>query len=238
MISLKNLLKKPKQVVQKSKRAAQKQFVEKPKQFVQNSTKRFIKSELFLKYKPRVEQSELFKKAKPKIEKPIKAYKRRKHKAAKKREDLRNAPGLRAFKEKWFASLIKGAETIEDPVNKLHELNAATFRINEYFASKGTPKKSSRIVKAVRTRKGPDPEIAAHEQRVYALQSQIDKMIDEIIENNVEAIAKSPNKAWVISPPRVAKQFAIAAERHAAKTSKAVPPANRVADKIEGHENV
>ena len=134
----------------------------------------------------------------------------------KKRQDL----GEVSYRERSFPEYIERALAQKDPFQKIHDLNAVYRRIDDYLASiSPVPPKGNKVVRTVRTsfRKKRPQEAKSHKEKMHDLQDQICRMVDEIVEKNVEAIAKNPNRIWILSTQRVGQKFAMEAKKQGVK---------------------
>ena len=136
----------------------------------------------------------------------------------KKRQDL----GEVGYRERSFPEYIERALAQEDLFLKIRDLHVVHRRIEEYLLSIQPPRpKGNRVTGTVRAsfRKKRPQEAKSHIEKMHDLQDKICRVVDELVEKNVEAIAKNPDRVWILSKQRVAEKFAMEAKKQGVKLS-------------------
>ena len=125
------------------------------------------------------------------------------------------------YTEERFQLLIKEALEEEDPTRRLHELKEIAFHVDSYLKKlvakrNKTEKKKLGIFKsdAVPGTGEYLKKITEHLGKMSALERDLQKKIDHVVETNIVAIAKDANYEWTLGSYRTAYIFATAAAKY------------------------
>lgn len=193
----------------------------KPKQFIQRKWKDFEKTETFRKYKPRVENSKWFKKIKPVVMKAANRKYLQQYDSVTETLERGKAGRVHKYTEERFRLLIKEALEAENPSRKLHELKEAAYHIDNYLKKLVAKKKKTEKKKLGIFTNNVVPgtteylkKITEHLDKMSAMEMDLQKKIDHVVEENIVAIAKDVNYTWSLGSYRTAYIFAAAAAKY------------------------